>query len=54
MGEYANYALANYARHGMRVDPNYKPRKRPKIACPVCDKMVEKTEGLEAHMKSKH
>lgn len=30
MGEYAEYALAGYMRHGMRYNPNWVPRKAPK------------------------
>lgn len=54
MGEFAEYALQDAMRRGFRVNPNNVPRKRPKIACPDCGKMVEKTEGLKAHQKAKH
>jgi hypothetical protein len=54
MGEYANDALRDYIRHGMRHNPNYVPRKRPKTDCPHCGKAVEASEGLAMHVKAKH
>ena len=54
MGEYAEYALANYARSGMKYNPNYGPRTRPRCSCGECHKEVEASEGLAAHIKMKH
>ena len=54
MGDYANDTLRNYARHGMRFNPNWVPKKRPKCSCVKCRKEVEASEGLKAHIKAKH
>lgn len=54
MGDGANALLSFYMRRGFRNNPNYVPRKRPRVCCMICGKEVEASEGLAAHMKSKH
>ena len=54
MGEYANCALQSYIRNGMRFNPNFTPRKRPRVSCLTCRREFAGIEGVMEHQKAKH
>ena len=54
MGDGAEASLVDWMRRGYRDNPNYAPKKRPRINCPECGKPVEASEGLREHAKRKH
>jgi len=53
MGDYANDALARHMR-GMRYNPNYVPKVRPKVVpCGTCERMFPDEFALGQHQKNK-
>lgn len=54
MGEYADWSWQGYLRNGMRYNPDYVPKKRPRCSCICCGKQVEASDGLLDHWRMKH
>jgi len=64
MGEYAEYALADYYRGGIRHIPPTDITEFKKVACPLCGKLVGgksgfwgemgRLEGVHQHLKFFH